>query len=351
MKSIEFFSLIVCLVKFISCQLTPLITNWTKSTGAGYKGYTNNVYKVEYSTDYVYVSTNSIPSYDIGPWPTNPNDAKAQSFTFKFPRNPTYNNGAKIAVPLGHIGLWINGVSIYNADDGQTWENKGVWKRNAYLWEGASFDSCKGHADSNNEYHQHISSGCMYSTSPTSHSPLIGFAFDGFPIYGPYGYTDPNDSTSAIKKILPSYIIRIIVNRNTLSNGTILPIALRGPPIANYSLSHFIEDYVYTAGAGDLDEYNGRYCKTPEYPTGTYAYFIATDNSLNPVYPFVVGPYFRGNIIAGNTGTNSGKISVSEATTLYYESTSTTTSTKSFAIQLNTQIHLFINCLLISILY
>ena len=123
--------------------------------------------------------------------------------------------------------------------------------------------------------------------------------------------------------------------------GTALALEFQGPSLASYNLSHFIEDYFYTDGSGDLDEYNGRYCKRPEYPSGTYAYFISTDSSLTPVYPFVVGLYFRGMIVPGNTGPSSGKVSVSETTTVYYEYTSTTTSTKSSSMKLNIQIFLF----------
>ena len=48
------------------------------------------------------------------------------------------------SVGLGHIGLFLDGVSIYNPDDAQSYNNLGVWKRNALFWEGPSFDSCKG---------------------------------------------------------------------------------------------------------------------------------------------------------------------------------------------------------------
>lgn len=43
-----------------------------------------------------------------------------------------------------------------------------------------------------------------------------------------------------------------------------------------------------------MDEYNGRWCVTPEFPSGTYAYFVATDSSGDPAYPFVIGPYYYG---------------------------------------------------------
>ena len=78
--------------------------------------------------------------------------------------------------------------------------------------------------------------------------------------------------------------------------------AAGGPPVATYPLGDCVDDYIYTAGAGDLDAHNGRYCYTPEYPGGTYAYFVTINDSLKPVYPFVIGPTYYG--VVGSTGSH-----------------------------------------------
>ena len=39
----------------------------------------------------------------------------------------------------------------------------------------------------------------------TNHSSIIGWAYDGNPIYGPYGYTDPTKLGPNIKTLQPSY--------------------------------------------------------------------------------------------------------------------------------------------------
>ena len=111
------------------------------------------------------------------------------------------------------------------------------------------------------------------------HSPIVGWAYDGNPIYGPYGYTSLTDST--IKLIKSSYIKKSSVS------GSLRPIS--------YTNGFFVQDYQYNA-SGDLDQYNGRFCTTPEYPYGTYAYFVTTENIssiLVPTYPYIVGNYFR----------------------------------------------------------
>ena len=118
------------------------------------------------------------------------------------------------------------------------------------------------------------------------HSPIIGWAYDGNPIYGPYGYADPA-TVGNIKRLQPSYVLRII------------PLPNR-PNITSYPLGSFIEDYAYINGAGDLDNHNGRFCVTPEYPEGVYAYFLSVDSSGTPVYPYIIGPTYNSNPATAN---------------------------------------------------
>lgn len=123
-----------------------------------------------------------------------------------------------------------------------------------------------------------------------------------------------------------SYQLRSITDRTSLSNGTILNSNLQGPSVrnilifnhakyiydfiffkinSNYPLGSFIQDYIYSSASGDLDEYNGRWCVTPEYPNGTYAYFVSTDDSGNPKFPYVVGFYYYGNVASTSSTTVS----------------------------------------------
>ena len=95
------------------------------------------------------------------------------------------------------------------------------------------------------------------------------------------------DSTSSIKRMSSSYSTRSITARTTLANGTTLSSTYYGPSISTYALGYYLQDYQYTSGSGDLDQYNGRTCVTPEYPSGTYAYFVTFDSSGTPAYPYV----------------------------------------------------------------
>ena len=116
------------------------------------------------------------------------------------------------------------------------------------------------------------------------HSPIIGWSDDGNPIYGGFGYEDPEDDNSPIIALNTGYKLDPI---NVLGR----------PSLATYPAGFFVQDYQYT-GRGDLDQYNGRYCRTPEFPNGVYAYFagISTDvQSLEraPQFPYFIGPEFR----------------------------------------------------------
>jgi hypothetical protein len=103
----------------------------------------------------------------------------------------------------------------------------------------------------------------------TSNSKIIGWAYDGNPIYGPYGYSDPNDRSSGLKLLESGYIL----NTSNVENRP-----------SGFDAGFFVEDYQFN-GDGDLDEYNGRYEKNEEYPNGVYVYH-ATINQF---------PYFIGN--------------------------------------------------------
>jgi len=181
-------------VQLSFAQLSPIVTSWIINT-TGQKGqgqYTDtieaNVQIVQYSDSSVYISCTCIPGYDIGPWNGNPNIPKNQNFVFRLPKYPVPNTDSANAtlVGLGHDGIWINGVSIFNASDAMSYNNLGIWHRNAYFFEGPGFDDCLGHPQQQGEYHHHVNPKCLYdATDSTHHSPILGFAFDGYPFMAP----------------------------------------------------------------------------------------------------------------------------------------------------------------------
>ena len=117
------------------------------------------------------------------------------------------------------------------------------------------------------------------SDDGTNHSPILGFAYDGNPIYGPYGFENPLDANSAVNRLSSAYYLKD--NR------------LGGPNPSEFPLGTFIEDYEWRpstqTGKLELDENNGRFCVTPEYPEGVYAYFITIDANGSPAFPYILG--------------------------------------------------------------
>lgn len=305
---------------FFAQNLTPEITSWIINPGGetGFNNLPSNVQSVRYSADNVYVAATCIPGYDIGPWAGNPNTPANQNFVFKITRHPQANAGTAVATPLGHIGIMSNGVSLFNAKDGMSWQNQNIWHRNAIIAEGPSFDDCLGHPAPNGEYHNHLNPTCLYDeTDFQHHSPIIGFAFDGFPIYGAIGRANA-DGTGDLRRIKSSYRKRNITARQTLPDGTQLAANQYGPAISTqYPVGLYLQDFEYVAGLGDLDEHNGRFCITPEYPDGTYAYFVTLDEVGDPAYPYLLGPTYYGTVQAGNTGPQSGHNTPIEPVTTY----------------------------------
>lgn len=343
MKKIITTSVLVTSAFMLSAQTNPAITSWLQNTtvkGRHYVSgnstpiadtYTANVQSVQYSSNFVYAKTQGIPSYVVGPYlDGNTNQAGNQNAIFKFPLNPVQNTGTAVSTPMGNIGVFINGVAMFNYSDGISWKNStgafaggplggagdGIWNRDAIVYEKAGFDCAKGHPAGTN-YHHHqspsafdldltvISTICnlydadgLYAIDSTVHSPLIGFAYDGFPVYGAYAYKN-TDGTGGIVRMKSSYSLRNITTRNTLYTSTVTVTA--GPPVnATYPLGSFKEDYQFiTPTAPDyLDIHNGRFCKTPEYPNGIYCYFATVDANWNSAYPYLIGPTYYGTKVA-----------------------------------------------------
>ena len=340
----------------IVAQTNPAITSWLQNTTIKGRHYvsgnstaindaslTANIQTVQYSANYVYATTQGIPTYVTGPFlDGNPSQASNQNAIFKFPLAPVQNTATAVSTSGGNIGVFINGVAMFDYRDGVSWKSStsalaggplggtgdGVWNRDAIVAEKGGFDCAKGHPAMGN-YHHHqnpsafnldivvTSTICnlynadgLYLINSSVHSPLIGFAYDGFPVYGAYGYLN-TDGTGGIVRMKSSFSLRSITTRNTLYTGTSVT---AGPNVSTtYPLGYFKEDYQYTAPTAPdyLDYHNGRFCVTPEYPLGTYCYFATVDANWNSTYPYLVGPTYYGTKVASKV------TSITETVTTY----------------------------------
>lgn len=328
----------------LNAQTNPAINKWLlNTTGINGRHYVAgnsipitdavqaNVQTVQYNTTYSYVSATGIPAYITGPFQDgNPSLATAQNKIFRIPLLPTQNTGTPTSTTGGNIGIFINGVALFDYRDGVAWNNTTnalcggpgnptcpggmgatqAWNRDAIPAERPGFDCSKAHpAMGNYHHHQNPSafnldlvitsticdmypSDGLYVINTSQHSPLIGFAYDGFPIYGAYAYTN-GDGTGAITRMKSSYQLR---TNTTRTNGPAINQVVGTQTFFN---GYFREDYEYVAHPTDptyLDVHNGRFCITPEYPAGMYCYFATVDANHNSAYPYAVGPTFYGNL-------------------------------------------------------
>ena len=359
-------------------QTNPVITSWLQNTtGITGRHYVTgnstpindatlaNVQSVQFNSTNVYVAATGIPAYITGPFQGNPTTGAPtpQNKTFKFTLNPQKNNLTLFPTTGGNIGVFKNGVALFDYRDGVAWNNTTnalcggpgnppcpggmgttqAWNRDAIPAEMNGFDCAKAHP-ANGNYHHHqnpsafrldinvLSTICttypsdgLYVIDPNVHSPLIGFAYDGFPIYGAYGYTN-TDGTGAITRMKSSYQLR---TNTTRVNGPAINQVVGTQTMFN---GYFREDYEYvdhtsSGVASYLDVHNGRICNTPEYPVslypnGIYCYFATVDTNHNSAYPYVVGPTFYGTVCTSTAGSDCNVVTtIPIGTTTYLPNT------------------------------
>ena len=137
------------------------------------------------------------------------------------------------------------------------------------------------HVQPNGAYHYHgIPELLMEFLGDNQGMTIVGWASDGFPVYARYGYFNADDSTSQVVALQSSYRLKIQPDTNRPS---ILTALIGGPgqgttnPNISIPMGAFTQDYEYVEGLGDLDQCNGRFGVTPEFPDGIY-YYVVTDN-------------------------------------------------------------------------
>ncbi|MGA2871845.1 MAG: YHYH protein, partial [Verrucomicrobiota bacterium] len=214
---------------------TPLTTWSNKSETQANPAYCG-IQEVYSSTNWVYVRSTGLASYRMGPWYMDaahtqefPNLPVNQKLLYRFPQT----NGVpvtKTANGGGQIGIFVDGVEMFNSWDAFTWDVAasadeqnvtGYWNRDAYVNEGATFDAGYAHQQNTGVYHYHADPIALryllgdhvdyeattktYAEStntPTAHSPILAWTADGYPLYGPYGYSNATNASSGIRRMV-----------------------------------------------------------------------------------------------------------------------------------------------------
>jgi hypothetical protein len=223
------------------------------------------------------VKANGWPDHVPGQFPRrgNPNRISSQNYNFTIPLNPQV---AETATPVRHtlFGVAVNGVpfdpataEFWNNDPSSGWNYEA---KSGYLDLG--LDEHNAHVQPTGAYHYHaLPVGLVKRLGgDETKMVLVGYAADGFPIYTSQGYSEPMNPKSPLKRMRSSYKLK----KGQRASG----------PGGNYD-GKFTADYEYVKGAGDLDECNGRFGVTPEYPQGIYHYQLTSE------FPYV-SRMFRG---------------------------------------------------------
>lgn len=243
-------------------------------TTAQIEGFKCSV-KVEYADGFAIIRSNGIPNHDfesgLGCC------AAENGYEWKIPLDPLKTDQVEYAPERGAIAISVNGVPFFGPEEGPGGDavalhfNYFVEDRQPIV-----LGLCGGHS-AGTTFHYHYDGNCVHwhpeqegkswtdwmmdLIKPDKASPVIGFAFDGYPVYGPYGY----GKDSVLKEMLSSY--RLKEGKNGYGG---------------------IEDWEYIEGLGDLDRCNGIESKIPGSVESFYHYH-ATVNSGSGQIGF---PYF-----------------------------------------------------------
>ena len=231
----------------------------------------SNEVQISVRGEYRFILANGIPDHQTGRFPNrgNPNSIAPQRYQFRVSANPQV---AKQLTPMQRqpFGVAVNGV-VFDPGTAEFWQNN---PRSGWNYEALSgrinlgLDRNQAHVQPTGAYHYHgIPTGLIETLGGNENQMLLlGYAADGFPIYAPRAYRDPNDAMSPLARMQSSYRIK----RGQRPAG----------PGGRYD-GTFVQDYEYVPELGDLDAANGRVGVTPEYPDGTY-YYVLTET-----YPFI----------------------------------------------------------------
>jgi hypothetical protein len=324
-------------------------TTWSNGRNVQSQPAFCGVQEIVSSANWIYVRSTGLGSQVMGPWQNGrfPNLPTDQHFIFAIPRHPTAQTGNRFN-HLGEIGMFVDGVRMFDSGDAWSYASAagrdfgpgggggrgdGVWNRDAFLNESRTFDPAYAHQQQWGTYHYHAEPIALRyllgdhvdfdattktyhesASAPVKHSPILGWMQDGYPLYGPYGYATPTNPASGVRRMVSGFALRNGANGtdNLAQSGrTTLPAwevraqqrNATGPAVtANRPLGYYLEDYAYLGDCGkilgkdfDLDELNGRWCVTPEFPQGTFAYFTTIDADGKPVYPYNMGRRYHGN--------------------------------------------------------
>lgn len=218
-------------------------TTWSNGRNVQNQPAFCGVQEIVSSANWIYVRSTGLGSQVMGPWLNGwfPNLPTDQHFIFAIPRHPTVQTRDQFN-PLGEIGMFVDGVRMFDASDAFSYSHENgrdadpragighgdrAWNRDAYVNERRTFDAALGHQQQWGTYHYHSEPIALryllgdhvdfdaatqtYRESPGApvrHSPILGWMHDGYPLYGPYGYSNPTNPASGVRRMISGFALR-----------------------------------------------------------------------------------------------------------------------------------------------
>ena len=287
-----------------------------RNDDTAYEAYFNTVesqvcFSVDVTNGTLTISSNQWPEHYMG------DDGNLNHISGKFPTayvvaqetvrelalHPTYDDtnpityvytelGNTVQYDFYQFGIASNGVefhpmgvepwAILNSSGEETGEENWEWQLRVVFEDDVNLDPYGGHTTSRGNYHYHGDVVGLVEESGAAHSKIYGYAADGFPIYYKYVFEapDPDNLNTNIVEVTSGYELRS-GSRSTHPNVEAGDVAGEDYPSGDFD-GTYIQDYEYTGAGTDLDECNGRYGVTPEYPEGTYYYVITAEFPITP---------------------------------------------------------------------
>ena len=263
------------------------------------------------SSTSVTVQSNGIPTYQYVA--LTPNGLQAKSYTFTFPRLPSQAASTTPVPLLGNVGVAVNGIPVYGVNEGPQPASDAYGDPIA----AAILDECGSHSAQQGTFHNHkLVVKCLLQSavsasqpwnnpdpSPDEASPIVGYAFDGFPIYGPNECT--NSSCTSVQEMLSSWDstgyqtgTAGCTSSAACSSGYCTDVMINGhlttacvPKTCVWSNNR----YTAKSGSAYLDQCNGHVG-----PNGDYHYHTTT------AFPYILGCYRGTPTNNGGNGTPPG---------------------------------------------
>ncbi|NKB70477.1 MAG: YHYH protein [Candidatus Latescibacteria bacterium] len=250
--------------------------------------------------------TNAIPNHDFNDNGRFATPVSAQNDRYTITANPTHA-ASPTALVMGDDALFLNGVKLdllaaacYGVGNEPLGREKigcgpdqidNPWRYDPMSpLNGFGTDDHNAHTQPDGTYHYHGNPMAMFTAdcaSADSPSPVIGFAADGFPIFG-----SCIAEGGTVRTAISSYVLKDNGGPRQAVSGYTTPVAGQGDIASGNYDGQFRGDYEFIAGAGDLDACNGMtvdgqygYYITDSYPWGIGCYSGTPDASFIPGRP------------------------------------------------------------------